>query len=416
MKPHNTYEQTWQEAFADASMMPSEKVWSGIEQELNGGKTLNSWLTVWLVAASVSLTMALPLSLGESQLPADYLELQALNDRQILQPAEENSVLKDAMEAPATQQPLVAVLPVDRQSVVPVPSTPLDPEESIKDEFMALSAIESVSGFNQLGVYGKSELKLPSYLYGLVNTEFIVTPAKLRSDRYLSANLGGGQGQMGSGLNLNMASEYASPGFDLSDRLQSGNEQLYGDYEDPRRILTVGAAYEIGIGRRGALQLGLGYMNSSANGASFKLYQSATDLAPLAYKDKISEGLVYTSELYDYRVTDHYLSLPVLYKYAFLQRKFTIRGGAGVGVDALLSHGVSSTEFGKSGYGASEIGLNPMWFSLLANLEFGYWITPEYLLSVESGVRNGFGLGNAAQNQTNQSNYSFGLKFTYKLK
>ena len=68
MKALNNYEHLWQKAFDKAEFAPSDKVWSGVSRSLDQGSRANGWLPILLVAASVTLAMAFPATIGDSVL------------------------------------------------------------------------------------------------------------------------------------------------------------------------------------------------------------------------------------------------------------------------------------------------------------------------------------------------------------
>ena len=62
------YEQQWQDALAGAAIQPSDGLWDNIANELDGKRGRHNWVTILLIAATVTVAFAFPLTIGNSSL------------------------------------------------------------------------------------------------------------------------------------------------------------------------------------------------------------------------------------------------------------------------------------------------------------------------------------------------------------
>ena len=49
------FDNIWKDAFDEASITPSEKVWNGISSSMDGNSGRRGWVTMLLVAATVTM-------------------------------------------------------------------------------------------------------------------------------------------------------------------------------------------------------------------------------------------------------------------------------------------------------------------------------------------------------------------------
>lgn len=66
----NSYEQQWQQAMAGVSIQPSEGLWNNIVTNLDASRGRNAWVTILLIAATVTIAFAFPLTIGNSSFEA----------------------------------------------------------------------------------------------------------------------------------------------------------------------------------------------------------------------------------------------------------------------------------------------------------------------------------------------------------
>ena len=62
------YEQQWQEAMSGATIHPSEDLWNNIASSLDKESGRHNWVTILLIAATVTMAFAFPLTIGNSSL------------------------------------------------------------------------------------------------------------------------------------------------------------------------------------------------------------------------------------------------------------------------------------------------------------------------------------------------------------
>lgn len=414
MKSNKYFEQSWQDAFESAALAPSPEVWAGIEHALDQQAGRKGWLPLLLIAASVSLAMAFPFTIGDSQLP-----FEQINNYQPIADAETENSLEQSLESQPLQNE-------NYQTTNPGPATasaevvPVDGiQKSESSSFIPVNALNSgntlfaehtkVVTIDGIGYYGLSSSDIPYYLAaGALKIDLKTTRGQL-----IAVNLGAGSGntEASPGGVFSSAAEFA-------DAAPSGlNAAVAANVgEESRRGTIVGFGLEIPVGKRTALQFGLNYFNSRANGTSNRILESGGTITPLAYNDYVDQGMAYTDTPFEYTVTDNYINLPVIFKYPFLQRKLVIRGGIGTGVDLLISHVVKTDQYGRAAYSGKNVGMSPVWINGVGNIDIGYWIVPKYLLSLEAGYRLGFGLGSNSAANNIQSNFMVGIKLNYQLK
>ena len=416
MKAPDRYENLWKDAFEGAELFPSDKVWTGISKSLEQGSDTNGWLTILLVAASVTLAMAFPTTIGDSMLPVNDLygakfSEENFDNKSIL------DITTDSNETNESQQQAVNLIAEE------VLEKLTESVRSVKDEMNTIAptnhaatlfaynytvSVKRVYLTEQSISPGTTEL--PYHLAGL--NYGLLRKSNDRSD-LVAFQVGGGNGKAGKSFG---GQSFANGAEDFASNVGAVNMDLPIGESD-RQIFQIGAGLELPMAGRSALQISVNYLNSSADGTSHKLLLSTSSKYPLAFNDVVDQGLVTTGETYDYAVIDHFVSFPIVYKYAFMQRDFIIRAGVGTGLDLLLSHQVKSSDYGDNGYKASDVGLSPLWISLIGNIELGYWLAPNYLMSLEAGYSTSYGLiGNLLNNDNNRGGYSVGLKINYRLK
>jgi hypothetical protein len=418
MKKRPKYEQAWQKAFEPASVRPNPTVWAGIERALDAAPRNNGWLPLLLVAASISLAMALPLTIGDSRLPLEPHD-DVLSSLQPRTTAPENSVTpNDADVHPQGENELYSDSPVTvakpagsmaNEDKVPLRQG-LNRQNKVMPEYVVHAEEPAGVVPGDIGNYYLSAVNIPHYLAAMARK----VPVEADRPQLLAFNASGGSGSSGSSAEIGSLRANS-----FSDMAQSAPAAVTSASvgEGSRRATVVGVGFELPVGQRSALQFGLNYFNNSADGTSNRLNLTNTDMEPLAYSDYVDNGMIFTDTPYEYTVSDHYLNLPVIFKYPFLQRKFMIRGGLGSGIDILLNHSVKSASYGRAGYSAGDVGMSPVWLNGVVNVDFGYWIAPKYLLSFETGYRLGFGLGSSNSNTANyQTNFTIGIKLNYQIK
>ena len=387
MKNNKHFERSWQKAFDSAVLRPSPDVWAGVEKALDTNASSRGWLPILLVAASVSLAMALPFTIGESKLPFE----QIYND-QGAQISKNNEAQKQLLDQ-NTSQTLgsehtngFANYDDGLNGAVSSESSQHNnltlAEEVIENKISELmDANAKGTQISKIGFYELMVGDIPYYLVGgMLPFEIKETRSQL-----LAVNIGGGSGNSSS----QGGSDMFSSALETSDATTSNGFRNYTALpgsEENRRGIVVGFGFELPLSKRSALQFGLNYFNSRANGMSSRVVHSNNLITPLAHKDVVKEGMAYTDDLFSYSVTDNYINIPVVFKYPFLDRKLVIRGGIGTGIDILVNHVVNSDLYGNASYSGKSVALSPLWVNGVGNIDIGYWIVPRYLLSLEAGL------------------------------
>ena len=62
------YEQQWQDAMTGAVIQPSDSLWDNIASSLDEENGRHNWVTILLIAATVTVAFAFPLTIGNSEL------------------------------------------------------------------------------------------------------------------------------------------------------------------------------------------------------------------------------------------------------------------------------------------------------------------------------------------------------------
>ena len=64
------YEQKWIKAIEGAKIEPSEALWDKIASKLDNERGRNYWVTILIIAATVTLAFSFPLTIGDSTFKA----------------------------------------------------------------------------------------------------------------------------------------------------------------------------------------------------------------------------------------------------------------------------------------------------------------------------------------------------------
>ena len=389
---NHSYERQWKEALAGATVLPTEEVWQQVAARLDRERGLHGWVTLLLVAATISVVFALPLTIGEATFNA----------------------------RPQLQQHLTA----NRQQT---PEAVADePQAATVVSALPASQVDSRSG-NTTGVYDNNRIPtVPVLRYAAKNMQIgaqlqVVQP--YIAPWYIPA---GKEGTYQSQLlfNLGGGSNGGKGNFSVNDQLTDAS-LVEGDMlvtnagvdlreEKPGSTFYIGAGWEMPLGKKWSLQAGLGYLSRQSKGISNIIVQDGNLQLPVTTYDRIPEEAVYLTETYDYRVTNSYLVMPVVFKYPFVDRKVKFRGGVGLSADILLSHAATTREPGRYNYVPADFGYRPVALSGLLNLDVSYAVAENYAMAFETGWR---------QNLTNMmgygelypSSFTLGLLFYYRL-
>ncbi len=64
------YEQHWKQAVGGARIEPSEALWNNIASKLDKERGANYWVTLLMIAATITIAFSFPLTIGNSAFEA----------------------------------------------------------------------------------------------------------------------------------------------------------------------------------------------------------------------------------------------------------------------------------------------------------------------------------------------------------
>ncbi len=385
------YEQHWQEALAGARIEPSAALWDSIATKLDTERGRSGWVTLLLVAATVSIAFALPLTIGNSAFEARpdaqrYLSRKTAEEPAIIGEPHEvtSSARSSAGKAPVAVAPAIKPV-VEAQALPAVEGTKRTAPVNQDMPARAWAA----NGYDlkdiDLGVE-YSPVSLDDYYL----IPFYLPAGQARRGLLASANVGTGS------LN-NGGSFTAFPGLEKADLAYAptsgdGNLSVVADsrYENPGSTYYVGGGIALPVGKRWSLLTGIGFLSQRATGFSNLVFDVGKGYQPLGAYDPVVTGAVLLNEPYSYTVTNNYLNVPVTLKYPFIDKRVKFRAGIGLSADIMLAHIVSAEGFGTSNYKPSSLGYTPVVLAGLFNFDVSYGLTEHYTLALETGWRRGF--------------------------
>ena len=98
-----------------------------------------------------------------------------------------------------------------------------------------------------------------------------------------------------------------------------------------------------------------------------------------------------------------------------ISRKITVRAGAGISTDFMLSHIVNSETYGKASYSPTDIEYKSVVLSGLINLDISYRFSDKYSIALETGFR--MGITPIDKNKKlYPSSFTVGIVLFYKLR
>ncbi len=389
---NHSYERQWKEALAGATVLPTEEVWQQVAARLDRERGLHGWVTLLLVAATISVVFALPLTVGEATFNAQpqlQQQLTADNQQDPVFQAEEPQAASAASAWPATQ---VTTRPDDAAETFGAYSIPTLPVQRYSVNNMQIAT-------------------QPQVVQPYIAPWYVAAGKEKIRKSQLLFNLGGGSN--GGKGNFSVNDQLTDAGLVEGEMLVT-NSGIDLREEKPGSTFYIGAGWELPLGKKWSLQAGLGYLSRQSKGISNIIVEDGDLQLPVTTYDRIPEEAVYLTETYDYRVTNSYLVMPVVFKYPFVDRKVKFRGGVGLSADILLSHAATTREPGRYNYVPADFGYRPVALSGLLNLDVSYAVAENYAMAFETGWR---------QNLTNMmgygelypSSFTLGLLFYYRL-
>jgi len=389
------YEKKWQQAAEGAKIEPSAALWDNIASNLDMEKGRNYWVTLLLIAATVTLAFSFPLTIGDSAFKIrqhssqPVAQLDAINNSNsgtslsfntisVGNKPTSNLVSKNKKEANNTQNHLTSSTGKSQNTL------PAIRKNDNSDFYLIKEAKAQGVGFGSLNWDTDFQ---PANL----NNYYIIPyfmPLKNPEGRNLlaSLNMGTGSSSTSGGL-LNNATERVEA---MSLSAESDNfNNVVEQSESKGAAFYIGAGIELPIGNRWSLLTGIGYLAQKAEGVNNVVIDTKKGYQPLSIYAPTGLGSVFLNESYRYTLTNNYISIPVTIKYPIINRRIKFRAGAGISTDFMLSHTISSKSYKKASYKPSEVDYNPIVLSGLVNFDVSYNINRHYSIAFETGVRKG---------------------------
>lgn len=425
------YEQHWQEAMAEAAIQPSAELWDNIAANLDNERGRNHWVTILLIAATVTVAFAFPLTIGNSELESRNTMQQYItqtdknnaveNDYSKLANEDDKTLMDNNKDQSANSK---AVAELEENDKIAVLISKSGQNEKLQDKSFDQGSNQSLSTATALALNSSATVKVGLSSFDLGNTltladvdNYYFIPYYLpfdgRVERSLLASLNMGTGSLSANngfgsLVMNSADFAEAPG--------GLNNVLSDDrVENPGSTYYFGAGIEMPIGKRWSLLAGLGYLAQKASGTSNIVLDVGDGNQPLGAYDPIVPGTIFLSESYNYSVTNSYINLPITFKYPFINRKIKFRGGVGISTDFMISHVVNSEAHGKANYNPASMDYRTVVLGGLINLDISYSLSSQYSVALETGWRQGFTAIDFSKDYY-PSSFTLGLILFYKIK
>lgn len=453
----SNYEHTWQEAMAGATIEPSEALWNNITSKLDSERGRNYWVTLLLIAATVTLAFAVPLTIGTStyearpdqhfritqrtetptidneisnsdkqylndsapkhqntktQISNEQLAIgneQSTNSNEQYQnnsvPKHQNTYNNEQLIMGNGQSPNSSVAK-NQNTKTPTNNNTL--EQKPNSQTLLATDYKGLLIFNTLGNTQLAEIES----YYMVPYFLPVKKEKALDNSLLaSLNMGTGNVSTKSGL-LDLKSEQA---YDNITGDPHANRNDLTRSQNAGTAYYVGGGVEIPIGKRWSFLASLGYRLQVADGQNNIVMEENGSYKPLGIYAPLTSGTAFLSNSYSYTVSNQYLSIPITFKYPFINRRFKLRGGFGVTTDLMLAHKVSSDSYGSASYKPAKQGYRPMQFAGVINFDVSYSLTNQYAVAFETGYRRGFTTIDE-EREFYPSSFSAGIILFYKIK
>lgn len=415
------YEYSWQEAMAGATIEPSEALWDNIASNLDKERGRNYWVTLLMIAATVTMAFALPLTMGR----LDY-DSRPTHDLQIGQTTEPSEQITN-----------------NKPQIANNTETPIDNKQLGVDN-KQLS--ELLTNKNQLT--NNSQNTTDNYQFATNNSQATINTKSVSTQRVTDLqNLGNAQlapiesyymvpyfmpvknddfsnTNLLASLNMGTGSVSNTTGSPKLEALFAQNDQspdVSGFKSYDNRSEEAGTAYYLGggvefpLGKRWRLLTGLGYRAQHAQGTSNIVSENGNNYQPLGAYAPITSGTAFLSESYSYSATNSYLSIPVAFKYPFIQKRVMLRAGLGVSSDLMLSHRISSDAYGSASYSPKSQEYKTFLLGGIATLDISYNLNKQYAIAFETGYRRGI----TAMDKNKEyypSSFTVGIILFYKIK
>lgn len=416
----NLYEQNWKDVITGAKMEPSEALWDNIASSLDEEKGRNYWVTLLMIAATVTIAFSFPLTIGISDLgshsntPSVATQSSSDNNDDIAKTENFNSsniIAKTKSSSKSNTQN------IDYRSTQSYLKSSINNTTKTSTTFYVKKPISEVLPKAQIQGIGFESLTWNvNYQLGNLSGIYIIPyfmPIKKDENRGLIASLNMGAGSNSSGSGLLNSSPVESDLFMVLSNQDTNNPIV--KEESNGTTFYLGTGVEIALGNRWSILTGIGYLNQKSDGKNNVVLDGENGYTPVGIDHPIELGSVFLSESYHYTKTNNYISIPISIKYPFINRKVMVRAGTGVSSDFMLSHIVNSETYGKVSYKPSEVQYNTIVLSAMLNLDVSYNLNNRYSISFETGIRKGITPIDKRKN-IYPSSFTVGLVLFYKFR
>ena len=426
------YENQWQEAMAGAVIQPSDNLWDNIASRLDKDKGRHNWVTILLIAATVTVAFAFPLTIGNSELESqeniqpsitqtDKNNATKIEDEKLLAGETDEALNESKLDQEAISEIDVEEELEDNTATLISKSTQ---NEKSQEKLINSANNQSLSTSTSITVSSSSTAK-----YGLSSIDFgnTLTFADIDSYYFIPYYLPAGESanrnmlaslNMGTG-SLSAKGDFGSFGMNSAEFAQApdGLNNVISDdrVENPGSTYYFGAGMEMSIGKRWSILAGVGYLAQKASGTSNIVLDAGNGNQPLGAYDPIVPGTIFLSESYNYSVTNSYINVPITFKYPFVNRKIKFRGGVGISTDFMISHTLNSDTYGKASYKPASMDYRTVVLAGLINLDISYSLSNQYSVALETGWRKDFTAIDVSKDYY-PSSFTIGLILFYKIK
>ncbi len=404
------YEKKWQKAAEGAKIEPSAALWNSIASNLDMKKGRNYWVTLLLVAATVTLAFSFPLTIGDSAFKLRQHSNQPVAQLDTVSNSNGGTNIN-------TGTKLVSNLNSKNNNKSNTQSYSISSAE--KSQHTALV----INKNNDSNLYFIKEVKAQGVGFGSLNWDINFQLANLNSyyiiPYFMSLKKSENRNLLAS-LNMGTGSSSTSGGLfnNATNRVEamslSAKSDALEQSESKGAAFYMGAGIELPIGNRLTLLTGIGYLAQKAEGVNNVVIDTKKGYQPLSIYAPIGLASVFLSEPYRYTLTNNYISIPIAIKYPIINRKIKFRAGAGISTDFMLSHTISSEPYQKATYKPNEAGYNSIVLSGLVNFDVSYNINRHYSIALETGVRQGITPIDKS-NKLSPSSFTAGIILFYKI-
>lgn len=438
----NSYEQQWQQAMAGVSIQPSEGLWNNIVTNLDASRGRNAWVTILLIAATVTIAFAFPLTIGNSSFEArpdaqhyiSNLEDTTTNSPEITNSSSQPDINQTGVNQSKTDQisnnqlnitpqgnANKVVLAVENNATAgnntPLTTSTKETNSTMaqyhrtgnNDEIVLLSAEVQAYGLEYADIGSElAPVNIDDYYF---LPFFVPETSQTDSELMASLNMGTGSSSGGSGFKGFGLMESADLATGSNDPVNTITDQRF---EQTGTTYYFGAAIELPLGERWSFLAGLGYLTQQAKGTSNLVLDNQGTYQPVATYDPIYPETNYLNSTYPYHVTNSYINVPLTIKYPFINRKIKFRAGFGISTDFMLSHTVGSQEYGNTKYTLKYLQYSPVALAALVNMDISYDLNNTYAVALEAGIRKGI-TAIDDQQEYYPSSFIIGLILFYKI-